>query len=73
MNLFTDPRSALTIARQHQADVRAAFPRRLPRPTFVIRPKPHFGGVTAVPAIPDGTVAEGTVPAPRSHRRQTAA
>jgi hypothetical protein len=68
MNLFADPRTALTIARQHQADVRAAFPRRLPLPFLYPRPKKTYGGVTAVPALPDVAV-----PQPREPERDTTA
>ncbi|HEY3016377.1 MAG TPA: hypothetical protein VGJ41_14770 [Nocardioides sp.] len=57
MNFFTDPSTALTTARYHQADVRAAFPRRLPRPVLWPRPKRQYGGITAVPAV--------SVPQPR--------
>jgi len=52
MNLLSDTNTALSTARYHQADVRAAFPRRLPRPVLWPRPKRSYGGVTAVPALP---------------------
>jgi hypothetical protein len=68
MNLHMDPTTALKIARQHQADVRAAFPRRLPRPFLYPRPKKTYGGVTAVPALPDVAV-----PQPREPERDTTA
>jgi len=52
MNLFHDTNTALAIARYHQDDVRASFPRRLPRPVVWPRPKRSYGGITAVPALP---------------------
>jgi hypothetical protein len=62
MNFYTDPSTALTIARQHQADVRAAFPRRLPMPFLYPRPKKTYGGVTAVPALSDVAIPEPRAP-----------
>ena len=64
---------ALIVARQRQADIRAAFPRRLPRPFNFRRPKPTYGGVTAVPQLSDVAAPEPIAPQRDSQPDTTAA
>jgi hypothetical protein len=73
MNFYGSPAIAMTIVRQHQADVRAAFPRRLPCPFSFPRPKPAYGGVTAVPELPDVAVPLPIAPQHESQPDTTAA
>jgi hypothetical protein len=62
MNYYGSPAMAMTIVRQKQADLRASFPRRLPRPFNFPRPKPAQGGVTAVPELSDVAVPQPIAP-----------
>jgi hypothetical protein len=73
MNFYGSPAMAMIVVRQHQADLRASFPRRLPRPFIFPRPKPTRGGVTAVPELSDVAVPQPIAPQRDSQPDTTAA